>query len=41
MSGATRLPVHSINSPRRVPGIENSDHANFWDAGYPAQAFEK
>lgn len=36
MSGATRLPVHSINSPRRVPGIENSDHVNFWDAGYPA-----
>jgi hypothetical protein len=36
MSGATGLPVHSINSPRRVPGIENSDHVNFWDAGYPA-----
>ncbi|MEP7084875.1 MAG: M28 family peptidase, partial [Betaproteobacteria bacterium] len=36
MSGATALPVHSINSPRRVPGIENSDHINFWDAGYPA-----
>ncbi|MEO8136844.1 MAG: M28 family peptidase, partial [Betaproteobacteria bacterium] len=36
MSGATRLPVHSINSPRRIPGIENSDHVNFWDANYPA-----
>jgi Zn-dependent M28 family amino/carboxypeptidase len=36
MSGATSLPVHSINSPRSVPGIENSDHVNFWDAGYPA-----
>jgi Zn-dependent M28 family amino/carboxypeptidase len=36
MSGATSLPVHSINSPRRVPGIENSDHVNFWDADYPA-----
>jgi Zn-dependent M28 family amino/carboxypeptidase len=36
MSGATPLPVHSINSPRRVPGIENSDHVNFWDADYPA-----
>jgi Zn-dependent M28 family amino/carboxypeptidase len=36
MSGATTLPVHSLNSPRRVPGIENSDHVNFWDAGYPA-----
>ena len=36
MSGATPLAVHSINSPRRVPGIENSDHVNFWDAEYPA-----
>lgn len=36
MSGATPLPVHSINSPRRIPGIENSDHVNFWDAEYPA-----
>lgn len=36
MSGATPLPVHSINSPRKVPGIENSDHVNFWDADYPA-----
>ena len=36
MSGATPLPVHSINSPRRVPGIEYSDHVNFWDAEYPA-----
>ena len=36
MSGATSLPVHSINSPRRTPGIENSDHVNFWDADYPA-----
>ena len=36
MSGATGLAVHSINSPRRVPGIENSDHVNFWDARYPA-----
>jgi Zn-dependent M28 family amino/carboxypeptidase len=36
MRGATPLPVHSLNSPRRVPGIENSDHVSFWDAGYPA-----
>lgn len=36
MSGATPLPVYSINSPRRVPGIENSDHVNFWDADFPA-----
>ena len=36
MSGATSLAVHSINSPRRIPGIENSDHVSFWDADYPA-----
>jgi len=36
MRGASALPVHSLNSPRRVPGIENSDHVSFWDAGYPA-----
>ena len=36
MSGATSLPVYSINSPRSIPGIENSDHVNFWDANYPA-----
>ena len=36
MSGATHLAVHSINSPRRVPVIEYSDHVNFWDADYPA-----
>lgn len=36
MRRATDLPVHSINAPREVPGIDLSDHRNFWDAGYPA-----
>jgi Zn-dependent M28 family amino/carboxypeptidase len=36
MRGATDLPVESINAPRWVPGIDFSDHANYWDQGYPA-----
>jgi len=33
---ATDLPVYSFNSPRFVPGIDFSDHLNFWDLDYPA-----
>lgn len=33
---ATDLLVYSFNSPRFVPGIDFSDHLNFWDLGYPA-----
>jgi Zn-dependent M28 family amino/carboxypeptidase len=29
-------PVRSINAPREVPGIDFSDHANYWNAGMPA-----
>ena len=36
MRGAAALPVHSINAPRAIPGIDFSDHTNYWDAGYPA-----
>lgn len=36
MRGATPLAVHSINAPRWVPGVDFSDHVNYWDAGYPA-----
>jgi hypothetical protein len=36
MRGATPLPVYSINAPRAVPGIDFSDHASYWDAGYGA-----
>jgi Zn-dependent M28 family amino/carboxypeptidase len=28
--------VESINAPRSIPGIDFSDHANYWDAGMPA-----
>lgn len=36
MKRATPLAVHSINAPRWVPGVDFSDHMNYWDAGYPA-----
>lgn len=36
MRGASPLGVHSINAPRWVPGVDFSDHASYWDAGYPA-----
>lgn len=36
MRGASPLPVHSINAPRLVPGVDFSDHVNYWDAGYDA-----
>ena len=36
MRGASTLPVYSINAPRLVPGIDFSDHLNYWDAGYRA-----
>ena len=36
MRAATTLPVHSINAPRRIPGVDFSDHRSYWDLGYPA-----
>ena len=36
MRDASPLPVYSINAPRLVPGIDFSDHLNYWDAGYNA-----
>jgi Zn-dependent M28 family amino/carboxypeptidase len=36
MSSASNLPVHSINAPRFLAGIDFSDHLNYWEAGYPA-----
>jgi hypothetical protein len=36
MTGATRLPVYSINAPRLIPGVDLSDHLSYWRAGYPA-----
>ena len=36
MAEAAELPVWSINAPRSVPGIDFSDHLNYWDAGFDA-----
>ena len=36
MSAASHLPVYSINAPAWVPGVDFSDHVNFWRLGYPA-----
>jgi Zn-dependent M28 family amino/carboxypeptidase len=36
MTGATDLPVHSINAPPLIPGIDFSDHRSYWAEGYPA-----
>jgi Peptidase family M28 len=36
MAGATSLPVYSINAPQLIPGVDFSDHLNYWREGYPA-----
>jgi len=34
--GASDLPVESINAPSSVPGVDFSDHANYWRFDMPA-----
>ncbi|HEY5994536.1 MAG TPA: M28 family peptidase [Gallionellaceae bacterium] len=36
MLGAAQMPVFSINAPSMLPGIDFSDHMNYWAEGYPA-----
>ena len=36
MRSATPLPVRSINAPRASPGLDFSDHLNYWKEGFPA-----
>lgn len=36
MAQAIDLPVYSINAPSFIPGVDFSDHINFWRYGYPA-----
>lgn len=36
MAGVTPLPVHSINAPSLIQGIDFSDHRSYWAEGYPA-----
>ncbi|HEX8632876.1 MAG TPA: M28 family peptidase, partial [Pyrinomonadaceae bacterium] len=33
---ASPLPVYSINAPRSIPGVDFSDHLNYWNEGYDA-----
>jgi Zn-dependent M28 family amino/carboxypeptidase len=36
MGAATTLPVRSINAPGFTPGVDFSDHRNYWHFGYNA-----
>ncbi len=36
MRGAADLPVHSINTLPAIPGVDFSDHLNYWQLGIPA-----
>lgn len=36
MKGTTDLPVYSIRAPSVVPGIDFSDHRNYWPHDIPA-----
>lgn len=36
MAGASDLPVRSMNAPSFVPGVDFSDHLNFWHQGWNA-----
>ena len=36
MQAAAPLPIFSINAPVAIPGIDFSDHLNYWKFGYPA-----
>ena len=36
MKRGSSLPVYSINAPTTLPGIDFSDHRNYWAEGFPA-----
>ncbi len=36
MKGGCDIDVRSINAPAFLPGVDFSDHQNFWHEGYPA-----
>ena len=36
MKGTTDLPVYSIRAPAALPGVDFSDHRNYWAHGIPA-----
>ena len=36
MKKGSKIPVYSINAPSIIPGVDLSDHRNFWQFGYQA-----
>jgi Zn-dependent M28 family amino/carboxypeptidase len=36
LRSASTLPVYSLSAPEFVQGVDWSDHANYWNAGYDA-----
>ena len=36
MRGASKLPVYSMSAHEVIEGVDWSDHANYWKAGYDA-----
>ncbi len=36
MKGTTDLPIYSISAPTMIPGIDFSDHRNYWEYGHAA-----
>lgn len=36
LMAGTNLPIYSINAPRFIPGVDFSDHLNYWQRGFPA-----
>ncbi len=36
MRGATDLPVHAMCAPKGFPGLDYSDHRNYWNHGFTA-----
>ncbi len=35
-ASATELPMQTANVPSSVPGVDLSDHLNYWNSGFPA-----
>lgn len=36
MKGASEVPIYSLSGPSAIPGIDFSDHQNYWKFGFPA-----
>ena len=36
MKGVTSVPVWSLSGPAALPGVDFSDHLNYWKFGFPA-----